>query len=39
MNVGCYVSKNIGLMHCKGTWLTFHDADDYSLTRPRHAAG
>jgi hypothetical protein len=30
-NVGCYVSKNIGILHARGMWLTFQDADDYSF--------
>jgi glycosyltransferase involved in cell wall biosynthesis len=30
-NVGCYVSKNIAMQYARGTWLTFHDADDYSM--------
>jgi glycosyltransferase involved in cell wall biosynthesis len=33
VNVGCYVSKNIGMMHARGTWITFQDADDYSLSK------
>lgn len=32
VNVGCYVSKNLGIMNAKGDFITFHDADDYSLT-------
>lgn len=31
-NVGCYVSKNIGILHARGDWITFQDADDYSLS-------
>jgi glycosyltransferase involved in cell wall biosynthesis len=31
-NVGCYASKNIGLTHARGAWLTFHDADDCSMS-------
>jgi len=30
-NLGCYASKNIALEYVRGTWLTFHDADDYSM--------
>lgn len=30
-NLGCYASKNIALDYVRGTWLTFHDADDYSM--------
>ena len=30
VNVGCYASKNIGLTHCRGKWITFQDADDHS---------
>ena len=33
VNMGCYVSKNIGIMHAKGIYVTFQDADDYSLCR------
>ena len=31
-NLGCYVSKNIGIQYARGTWLTFQDADDYSMS-------
>ena len=31
VNVGCYASKNIGITHCRGDWITFQDADDHSL--------
>ena len=31
-NIGCYASKNIALQYVRGTWLTFHDADDYSMS-------
>lgn len=31
-NLGCYASKNIGIQHARGTWLTFQDADDYSMS-------
>lgn len=30
VNVGPYVSKNIGLMNAKGDWITGHDADDWA---------
>ena len=30
-NLGCYASKNVGISHARGTWLTFHDADDCSM--------
>lgn len=32
-NVGCYASKNIGIRYARGTWLTFQDADDHSLSQ------
>lgn len=32
-NVGCYASKNIGIQYARGTWLTFQDADDHSLSQ------
>lgn len=31
-NIGCYASKNIGVQHARGRWLTFQDADDYSMS-------
>ena len=31
-NLGCYASKNIGLRYARGHWLTFQDADDYSMS-------
>lgn len=31
-NIGCYASKNIALRYARGTWLTFHDADDHSMS-------
>lgn len=31
-NLGCYASKNIALQYARGTWLTFHDADDHSMS-------
>lgn len=30
VNVGPYVSKNIGLTHAKGDYITGHDADDWA---------
>lgn len=30
-NVGCYVSKNMAIAHCRGEWITFQDADDHSV--------
>ena len=30
-NVGCYISKNIGIYRAKGEYITFQDADDFSL--------
>ena len=30
-NIGCYASKNIAMQYARGTWLTFHDADDCSM--------
>ncbi|WP_447955855.1 glycosyltransferase family 2 protein [Vreelandella sp. EE7] len=30
VNVGPYVSKNIGLTHAKGAYVTGHDADDWA---------
>ena len=31
-NVGCYASKNTALGYVRGDWLTFHDADDHSMS-------
>lgn len=31
-NLGCYASKNIGIQYARGQWLTFQDADDYSMS-------
>ena len=31
-NVGCYASKNIALDYVRGEWITFHDADDHSMS-------
>ncbi len=30
-NYGTYVSKNIGIKHSKGQYITFQDSDDYSI--------
>lgn len=30
-NYGTYVSKNIGMKHSKGQYITFQDSDDYSV--------
>lgn len=30
LNVGTYASKNVGLSHASGTFVTFQDADDWS---------
>lgn len=30
-NMGCYVCRNIGLIYAYGKYITFHDADDYSV--------
>ena len=30
-NYGKYVSKNIGIKHSKGQYITFQDSDDYSI--------
>jgi len=30
-NMGCYFCRNIGLRHAYGKYITFHDADDYSV--------
>lgn len=30
-NVGCYACRNIGLKYANGKYITFHDADDYSI--------
>jgi glycosyltransferase involved in cell wall biosynthesis len=30
-NVGCYISKNIGILVAKGEYITFQDADDFSI--------
>ena len=31
-NLGCYASKNIAIQYASGLWLTFQDADDYSMS-------
>ena len=31
INYGTYVSKNIGIKHSKGQYITFQDSDDYSI--------
>ena len=31
-NVGCYAAKNTAIAYARGTWLTFHDADDHSMS-------
>jgi len=31
-NIGCYISKNIGIREAKGEYITFQDADDFSIT-------
>jgi glycosyltransferase involved in cell wall biosynthesis/GR25 family glycosyltransferase involved in LPS biosynthesis len=30
-NVGCYATRNIGILASKGSWITFQDADDISV--------
>lgn len=30
-NMGCYACRNIGLKYATGEYITFHDADDYSV--------
>jgi hypothetical protein len=35
-NAGCYPARNLGLRHCKGRFITFHDADDISLKGRLH---
>jgi glycosyltransferase involved in cell wall biosynthesis len=30
-NIGCYVSKNIGILEAKGEYITFQDSDDFSV--------
>lgn len=31
-NVGCYAAKNTAIAYARGEWLTFHDADDHSMS-------
>lgn len=31
VNVGAYVSRNLGVLHTRGEWLTVHDADDWAF--------
>jgi glycosyltransferase involved in cell wall biosynthesis/GR25 family glycosyltransferase involved in LPS biosynthesis len=31
VNVGPYVSRNMGALHVQGKWLTVHDADDWAF--------
>ena len=31
-NYGTYISKNIGIKHSHGQYITFHDSDDYSVS-------
>ena len=31
-NVGCYAAKNTAIAYARGKWLTFHDADDHSMS-------
>lgn len=35
-NAGCYAARNLGLQHCTGKYITFHDADDISLKGRLH---
>jgi len=32
INAGCYTCRNMALRQCTGQMITFHDADDYSLS-------
>ena len=31
VNVGAYVSRNLGVLHARGKWLTVHDSDDWAF--------